>query len=471
MNPTTTTGTNNFSAEALLAFRLRLRGEVLRPGDEGYEAAREIHNATIDRRPALIVKVRDASDVSRSIHFARKHGLPLAVRAGGHSLPGHSLVEGGLVIDMSEMNAIRIDPEQRTAWAQPGATAGAFADEAQKYGLAVPFGDAASVGLGGITLGGGIGFLVRKHGLTIDHLVAIELVTAEGQIVQTSETENAELFWGLRGGGGNFGVVTGFQYQLVEVGTVYGGALVLPATKEVIKRYAEVSHEAPEELTTITMVMHAPPAPFIPAERVGELVLAIFTVYAGDLGEGEKAVAPLRALAEPVADLLGPMPYASIYDFTAEATVRRREMLRSRFYRTLDDGMVEAMLEHMEQAPSPFVMTQLRPLGGQMARIAPTATAFGHRAARFLVAIIDLWEDPADDAANEAWTERYWAAIAGYGQGVYSNFLEDEGEARIREAYLAESYERLAALKARWDPANVFSGNQNILPKVLRAAA
>lgn len=467
----TTFATSTITNEAITAFRLRVKGEVLFPGDAGYDEAREIHNATYDIKPAIIVKVQDASDVSRCIHFARQQGLEIAVRSGGHSLAGFSLVEGGLVIDMTAMNAIRIDAAQRTAWVQPGATAGEVGTAAQEFGLAVPFGDAATVGVGGITLGGGIGFLARKHGLTIDHLFGIEMVTAEGQIVHASATEHSELFWGLRGGGGNFGVVTGFQFELVEVGMIYGGLLGVPATTEAIVRYGELAQEAPEGLTTIAMVMYAPPAPFIAPENVGKLILGIFACYTGDLAEGPDVIAPFRELGEPIADVIMPMPYSAIYELTAESTQRRRAKVRSGFFETLSAEMIDKLLADAATMPGPMGLLQLRPLGGQMARVARQATAFSHRDAKYMIAVIDLWDEVEADAAHDSWVDVAWASIAPYHEGVYSNFLANEGEKRLRTAYSEETYERLADLKLRYDPQNVFRRNQNIAPRRASAAA
>ncbi len=457
--------------ESLEQFRMRVKGEIVTARSANYDETRVLHNTRHDRLPAIIVKANDASDVARGIQFARTHGLALAVRSGGHSFPGHSMNDGGLVIDMSGMTNIQIDPATRTAWAQPGALAGDFAIAAQQFGLAVPFGDAESVGLGGITLGGGIGFLVRKHGLTIDHVRAIELVTADGQILTATATEHADLFWALRGGGGNFGVVTGFQYELVEVGTILGGAILLPATRDVLEGYARVSEDAPEELTTISFVLRAPPMPFVPEEKVGTMVLAIFPCYTGDLEQGQRALEPFRQLAVPVADVTMPMPYPAIYDLTREATTPKREVVRSGFYPSFDGETIDRILEFMEVAPSPFCATQVRPLGGQMAKVDRDATAFAHRGANYLVTVIGGWLEPHEDGTLDTWAGRFWDTIKDRRQGAYSNFLEDEGEGRIRESYGEETYARLAEVKQRYDPGNMFAGNQNIAPKAMSAAA
>ncbi len=467
-----TTALPQISQEAWTAFRLRIKGQVVLPGDPDYETAREAKNTIYNRKPAIIVRAEDAADVSRSITFARRFGLKLSVKGGGHSIGGHSVNNGGLVIDMRRMNNIRVDAEHRTAWAQSGAVAREFLAAVEPYGLAVPFGDAGSVGLGGITLGGGIGYLVRKHGLTIDNLLGIEMVTADGQIIQATETENPELFWALRGGGGNFGVVTGFQYRLVEVPQIYGGALVLPATKDVIREYAKLSLEAPEELSTIGNVMLAPPMPFIPEDKVGTPSLIVFTAYSGDVEKGPEAVAPLRALAEPIADTLGPMPLSGLYAYLEPAEAPARARVRSGFYDELNDDILDATLAFVENGPASMNFLQVRPIGnGAMNRVAREATAFSHRDAQYMLAIIDHWENPEEDAENERWVDSFWQAISGYRRGAYSNFLQDEGEGRVRESYGAEAFERLAKLKLRYDPTNVFSGNENIKPQPLSAVA
>lgn len=467
-----TTALPHVSAEAWTAFRLRIKGQVVLPGDPDYEIAREAKNTIYDRKPAIIVRAEDAADVSRSITFARRFGLPFTVKGGGHSLGGHSLNNGGLVIDMRRMNTIRVDAENRTAWAQSGAVAREFLAAVEPYGLAVPFGDAGSVGLGGITLGGGIGYLVRKHGLTIDNLLGVEMVTAEGQIVQASETENTELFWALRGGGGNFGVVTGFQYKLVEVPQIYGGALVLPATADVIRKYATLSLDAPEELTSISMVTKAPPMPFIPEDKVGSLVFIVFVAYSGNVEDGPEAVAPLRALAEPVADVLGPMPLSGLYAYLEPAEQPARARVRSGFYNELNDDIIQSALSFVESGPPSMNFLQVRPIGaGAMNRVSPEATAFSHRGARYMLAVIDHWESAGEDGENETWVDAFWGSIAGYRNGAYSNFLQDEGEGRVREAYAAAAFERLARIKSQYDPTNLFSGNENIPPKPLSAVA
>ena len=447
----------------LAAFRAEIQGELILPGAAGYDSARFAHNTMFDRRPTLIVKAAGAGDIARTVVLARESGMPLAVRSGGHSVAGHSTVDGGIVLDVSTMKGLHIDVERRTAWAQPGLTAGEYTLAAAAHGLATPFGDGGSVGIAGLTLGGGIGWLVRKHGLTIDALQAVEIVTADGRLLTASADQHQDLFWAVRGGGGNFGVVTRFQFKLYPVGNVLGGALVLPPTAEVLRSLVPVAASAPEELSTISTLMRLPPAPFVPQERVGELALIVMFVWSGDPAEGSAALVPFRELATPIAEAVMPMPYPGIYQFTAGAEVPGRGVVRSRFLDALDDGAIEAMLSATAEA-SPTAMVQIRVLGGAMARVEVAETAFAHRTAPIMVAIIDHYEDAALDAAELAWTESLHAALAHNASGVYSNFLAVEGEDRIREAYPSGTYERLAAIKRHYDPTNLFRSNQNILP-------
>jgi FAD/FMN-containing dehydrogenase len=360
------------------------------------------------------------------------------------------------------MKGLHIDPDRRLAWAQSGLTAGEYGAAAAALGLATPFGDTASVGLGGITLGGGIGWLARKHGLAIDNLVSAEVVLADGSIVIASESQNADLFWAIRGGGGNFGIVTRFQYRLHPVDLVLGGALILPATREVLQGLVPVAKAAPEELTTITFMMPIPPLPMVPAEAHFQMGVIVMPVFAGDIADGQAAMAPFRALATPIADAVGPMPYTAMYELTAEASKRSAEIVRSYLANDLDDAAVDTILDFMARPASPFAMTQIRVFGGAMGRVPNDATAYAHRDRDVMVTIITPYE--GERAPNETWTTEYFAALVPATRGVYSNFLEDEGEARIREAYPNGAYERLVAIKRRYDPQNLFHLNQNIRP-------
>lgn len=445
--------------------RTRLRGPVLTPGEAGYDEARRTVSIAVDRYPAAIVRAADAHDVAAAVTFARAHGLPLAVRSGGHSIARLSVVDDALVVDLSRMKRIEIDPTTRTARVEPGATSGDLAGPAHAHGLALTTGDTHSVGMGGLTTGGGIGYLVRKHGLTIDNLLAAQVVTADGEILTASETEHPDLFWALRGGGGNMGVVTEFTYRLAPVSHILGGALVLPATPEVVRGYLDYVVAAPDELTTLADVTLAPPQPFVPPEWVGRPVLSVLVAWAGDAEEGAAALAPLRALAEPVADLVSWIPYPAIYDFTAHLAEPHGASIRMMFADELSNGAIDTMLAAVEHGSSPFNLIHLRGLGGAFGRVPSDATAFAHRDRKYFVAVIAVWLDPEEDAApHEAWTAAAWELLRPEGTGVYVNFLEVEGADRVHEAYPGATYERLAEVKRRYDPENVFRLNQNVRP-------
>ena len=449
--------------DAIRSFAATLSGSILVPDDDGYDAGRFTHNTRWDRHPLLIVRAADAADVARTVAFAAETGLELAVRSGGHSVAGHSTSDGGIVLDLSPMKGLLIDPERRLAWAQTGLTAGDVTKAAAEHGLAVPFGDTLSVGIGGITTGGGIGFLTRRHGMTIDNVVAAEVVTADARILTVDETHEPDLFWAIRGGGGNVGVVTRFVYRLVEVSTVIGGGLFLPATPETIAGVVREARRAPDGLTLIPMVMPAPPAPFIPADRVGELALMVLGVFDGDAEAGQAAWAPIRALAEPIVDLVGPMPYPAIYQFTAEGEAQGGGSIRSWFQDDLDEADARAILGYLHHRSSPMAMAQIRILGGAMARVDPGATAFSQRDAEVMVSVMALYQ-VGDATPHDAWTTAFFEAFGGRRTGVYANFLGDEGDERVRSAYPHGAYERLARVKGRYDPHNLFRLNQNVRP-------
>lgn len=445
---------------AAQALQARLLGTLIQPGDEEYEMARRVHIMNHDRQPALIVRAADAADVIRGVEFARARDLPLAVRSGGHSVPGYSTVDGGVVVDLSQMKGLSIDPARRTAWVQPGVTSADLFQAAEPYGLGLSTGDTASVGIGGLTLGGGIGWMVRTYGLTIDSLLSVELVTADGRIIVASEDQHADLFWALRGGGGNFGIATGFEFRLNPVGTILGGALLLPATPEVLRGYADYTPNAPDELTTISFLMHVPPVAPFPEAIHGQLALMVGICYVGDIEAGQKAVEPLRALATPLADLTGPMPYSGMFALTEMGAHPHPASLRSGYMPELSDEAIEIILDQFTSKPAPFAMVNLRGLGGAMSRVPGDATAFAHRDKSIFMAIIHISAEEADTA----WTLELWEKLRPYTSGVYVNFLDDEGEDRIREAYPQKTYERLALVKKQYDPTNVFKLNQNIRP-------
>jgi FAD/FMN-containing dehydrogenase len=448
------------------ALRARLTGQLLTAASAGYDDARRIQSITVDRHPLAIVRAASTRDVAAAVDFARERGLPLAVRSGGHSVAHHSVIDGAIVVDLSRMKRVIVDPETRTARVQGGATSGDIAGPAHEHDLALSTGDTASVGIGGLTTGGGIGFMVRKYGLAIDNLIAAEVVTAGGEIIVADEVSHADLFWAIRGGGGNVGIVTEFTFRLAPVGQILGGLLALPATPEVIRGYLDASIVAPDDLTTIANLMPAPPLPFVPQEAVGKPVLAMFVTWSGEIEAGQRALAPFRALAEPVADMVGPMPYPAMYALTEQQAGPHGAAVRMMFADALSDDAIDAALDAVATADSPFSVVQLRGLGGAMARVSSDATAFAHRERRFFVAILRAWFDPAEDATpHQAWAEALWTSIRHEGNGVYVNFLGEVGGDRVREAYPGGTYERLAEVKRRYDPENLFRHNQNIPPK------
>jgi FAD/FMN-containing dehydrogenase len=448
------------------ALRSRLAGELLTSVDAGYDDARRTQSITVDRHPLAIVRAATARDVAAAVDFARERGLPLAVRSGGHSVAHHSMIDGAVVVDLSQMKRVLVDPEARTARVQGGATSADIAGPAYEHNLALSTGDTASVGIGGLTTGGGVGFMVRRYGLAIDNLLAAEVVTAGGEIIVADEKTHADLFWAIRGGGGNVGIVTEFTFRLAPVGQILGGLLVLPGTREAIRGYLDAAIAAPDDLTTIANLMPAPPLPFVPQEFIGKPVLAVLVTWTGEIEAGQQALAPFRALAEPVADLVGPMPYPEMYRLTDHQAGPHGAEVRMMFADDLSDETIDAALNAVVTADSPFSVVQLRGLGGAMARVDPAATAFAHRERKYFVAILRAWFDPSEDATpHQVWAESLWRAIRHDGKGVYVNFLGEEGEARVREAYPGATYDRLAAVKAAYDPENLFRFNQNVAPK------
>jgi FAD/FMN-containing dehydrogenase len=363
------------------------------------------------------------------------------------------------------MKRLDIDAEARTAWAETGLTAGEYTHEAAKYGLATGFGDTASVGIGGLTTGGGIGYLVRKYGLTIDNLLAARIVTADGVIRHVDAQTHPDLFWAIRGGGGNFGVITHFKYRLQPVDTIAGGMLMLPATPEVIAAFAALAEAATDELSTIVSIMPAPPMPFVPAEHHGKIVMIAMMVYTGDVEEGMRVLAPFRQLAQPIADMLGPMPYPNIYWPEDPDAPRHVHALRSKFIDRVDETTARLMLDHLRASPAEMSIAEFRVLGGAMARVPADATAFAHRDSRVMASFITFCENSGDLPAHQAWAQAGIAAIDQGDRGVYVNFVADEGKARVHEAYPGATRERLAAIKAKYDPTNFFRRAHNIAPK------
>jgi FAD/FMN-containing dehydrogenase len=441
--------------------RASLKGKVIGPDDPQYDDVRRVFFTGFDRRPEAIVRVGDASDVARIVTLARETGAELAVRSGGHSRAGDGTSEGGIVLDLSAMNVVEIDADGRAAWAQTGVNAGDYTRATGERGLATGLGDTASVGLGGIALGGGMGFLVREHGLTIDDVLAAEVVTAEGELLAVDEHAHPDLFWALRGGGGNFGVVTRIRLRLHEIDQIIGGMLVLPASADVITGLVAAADAAPEELSVIAKVMKAPPLPFIPPEQHGKPVVMARMVYAGEPPAGEKAIAPIRTLATPLADMVRPIRYPEMY-----AGPEARPAFSVGTNLLLDElsvGGAEAILAHLQTATAAIATIEVRVLGGAMASVPDRATAFGHRRAKLMVNIAAI--DKRVEERDETWAAGLAEALSG---GVttpaYVGFIGDEGEDGVRRAYPPATLKRLAQVKRRYDPDNLFHLNLNVVP-------
>ncbi len=455
------------SATAIPFDQLRadIRGTVIAPDDAGYDEARTIVSGEFDRRPSVIVRVIDANDVAHVVKLARDTHTELAVRSGGHSGAGHSTTDGGIVMDLRDMKALEIDVDGRTAWAETGLTAGEFTTAAAAKGLAVGFGDTATVGLGGITLGGGVGYLVRKHGLTIDNLLAGEIVTADGELLHVDAESHADLFWAIRGGGGNFGVATRFKFRLHSLEEIVGGILVLPATPDTIAGFMAAADAAPDELSTIANVMTCPPMPFVPEEQHGSIVILAMLVYAGAAEDGERAMAPFRSLAEPIADLVRPMTYPEMFPpEEGDGDYHPTAAARTMFVDSIDRALAETILERLNASDAPLRVAQLRVLGGAMARVRTDETAFAHRQSRIMVNVAAFYEGTADRAGRLAWVDDLAEALRQDDGGAYVNFLGTDGAERIRAAYPGPTWDRLTEIKRRYDPTNLFRLNQNIAP-------
>jgi FAD/FMN-containing dehydrogenase len=442
--------------------RARVRGRVTAPGDAEYDVDRAVVMGGVDPRPALIIRVADADDVRTVIGLARATGLDLAVRSGGHSGAAHSTADGGIVLDVRDLDDVQIDEASRTAWAGSGLTAGEYTSAAAELGLATGFGDTGSVGIGGITLGGGIGYLVRKHGLTIDNLLAAEIVTADGEVHEVDEDHEPDLFWAIRGGGGNFGVATRFRFRLHPLPQMVGGMLILPATPDTVSGFLDAAEAASGDLSTIANVMNCPPMPFVPEALHGSLVIMGMLCWSGPVDEGEAAIAPFRALATPIADMVQPQSYTAMYP-PEDPEYHPLAIARTFFMDRFDRDLAAAILDRIESSDAPMRVTQLRVLGGAMARVDPDATAFAHRGRKIMASVASFYEGDADKPRREAWVRDLMAALQ-QRDGAYVNFLGDEGPQRIRDAYPGRTWDRLAAIKRRYDPDNLFHRNQNVPP-------
>jgi FAD/FMN-containing dehydrogenase len=438
-------------------------GTVVRPGDTAYEATRAVMPGGIDKHPGVIARPRTAADVQQVVKVARDTGVEFAIRSGGHNGAGYSSSEGGLVLDLREMKAIDVDARGRTLTAGAGATALEVTKAALDQGMIVGFGDTGSVGISGITLGGGVGYLSRKWGLTIDSLTGAEVVTADGKVQTVSDTQNPDLFWALRGGGGNFGVVTSLTYRLEPLPAFTGGMMCLPATPETVAGFVAAANAAPDSLSTIANVMPAPPLPFLPPEVHGKLVILAMLAFAGPDAEAQLALAPFRALAKPYADFVKAGPYTSMYppeDPNYKPTASARTMFMDRI------GLDEArtILDTLAASDAAFRAVQIRVLGGAIAQISPEATAYAHRKAPIMLNLVAFYTTPTDKLKRDAWVEDFVATLTQETRGAYVNFLVDEGDARIRAAYPGGTWDRLREIKRKYDPQNLFRLNQNIAP-------
>jgi FAD/FMN-containing dehydrogenase len=445
-----------------------IKGSVLMTDDPGYEEARQIWNAMIDRRPAMIVQCADADDVPSAIAFARRNKLEISIRGAGHNIAGNALCNGGLTIDFSKMKNVRVDREKRRAYVEPGATLADLDEATQRYGLATPVGINSTTGIAGLTLGGGFGWLTRNYGMTVDHLVSVDLVTAEGRKIRASETDNPDLFWALRGGGGNFGVVTRFEFQLFPVGPeIFAGLIVFPFSqaKQVLYKYREFVKSAPEELNVWVVLRKAPPLPFLPEKIHGNEVVVLPVFYSGAVKDAEKLIAPLRAFGNAHGEHLGVQPYVAWQKaFDPLLTPGARNYWKSHNFTELADGALDAVIAFAGKLPSPQCEIFIGQIAGAPNRIASTAMAYGHRDAKFVLNVHGRWDEAKDDQKCIVWAREFFTASAPYASaGAYVNFMTGEEGDRVVNAY-GENYDRLAQIKKRYDPDNIFHLNQNIKP-------
>jgi FAD/FMN-containing dehydrogenase len=457
------------STDTLTALRPQLRGSLCLQDEAGYDEARTIWNAMIDRRPGAVVRCGGASDVMRAVRLARDNGLLVAVRGGGHNIAGSAVCEGGLLIDLSPMRSVRVDPNKRIARVEPGVTLGEFDKEAQAFGLATPLGINSTTGVAGLTLGGGFGWLSRKFGFTVDNLISADVVTADGALVQASAVENPDLFWAIRGGGGNFGVVTSFEFKLHPVGpNVASGLIVHPfaRARELLAGYRDVAAAAPDELTVWVVLRKAPPLPFLPVEVHGKEILVFAVCYAGEPANAEKTLAPLRALGEPIADVIGVQPYAAWQTaFDPLLTPGAFNYWKSHNFTALSDGLLDTLVDYAGTLPTEECEIFIGQVGGASSRIGADATAYPHRDANFVMNVHTRWRERGDEQTAIKWAREFFAATAPHATGgVYVNFMPDDETERVPGAY-GGNYARLAALKAKYDPGNLFRLNQNVQPK------
>jgi len=450
-----------------------LRGALCLPGDAGYETSRTLWNAMISRRPGAIIRAAGVSDVIGAVNFAREHNLILAIRGGGHNIAGSAVCEGGLMLDLTLMKSVRVNPAARTVRVEPGVTLGELDRETQAFGLAVPVGINSTTGVAGLTLGGGFGWLSRKHGLTVDNLISADVVTADGKLVHANEKDNPDLFWAIRGGGGNFGVVTSFEFKLHPIGReVLAGLVIHPLSeaKAVLQQYRDIMARASDDLACWFVLRQAPPLPFLAPEWHGKEILALAICYTGDLDKGLAAAAPLRAIGKPVGEHVGPMPFLAWQQILDPLlTPGARNYWKSHNFRTLSDGAIDVLVKFAEVLPSPECELACAGLGGVINRLKPDATAYPHRDANWVLNMHTRWQDPAQDQECVQWTRELFIALKPHATGGwYVNFIPDgETPEGTQEAAFGPNYERLVKIKAKYDPQNLFRQNQNIRPAAL----
>ncbi|MBW4620306.1 MAG: FAD-binding oxidoreductase [Cyanosarcina radialis HA8281-LM2] len=454
--------------ETIEVLKTQVKARVVVPDDPSYNEVRQIWNATIDRRPAIIVQCAAADDVPQAIAFARSNGLEISIRGGGHNIAGNAVCDRGMTIDLSTMKNVRIDPQKRRAYVEPGATLADFDKAAQVHGLATPVGINSTTGIAGLTLGGGFGWLTRKYGLTIDNLVSAEMITADGNKIRTSDNENADLFWAIRGGGGNFGVVTEFEFALHPVGPeILAGLIVFPFSqaKQVLTKYREFAESAPEELNVWAVLRQAPPLPFLPANVHDQEVVILPVFYVGDIAKGEKLIEPLRSFGDACGEHIGSQPYVEWQQaFDPLLTRGARNYWKSHNFTELRDEVLDAIVEFAGQLPSPQCEIFIGCIAGAANRVPADAMAYRHRDAKFVLNVHGRWDDVAQDEIGIKWAREFFQASAPYASaGAYVNFMTQEEGDRIAAVY-GSNYDRLVQIKKRYDPENIFHLNQNIKP-------
>jgi FAD/FMN-containing dehydrogenase len=462
-------GSTALSPEHLDVLRAKLRGTVCLPGEPGYEQARTLWNAMIDRKPAVTVRALGAGDVIAAVRFAREHGLLLAVRGGGHNIAGNAVCDGGLQLDLSLMRSVRVDPTAKTVRVEPGATLGDVDKETQAFGLAVPLGINSTTGISGLTLGGGFGWISRKYGLTIDNLLSVDLVTANGALVHASETENPDLFWAVRGGGGNFGVVTSFEFRLHAIGTeLLTGVLIHPLAKakEILTGYRGLMQQAPDELAVWFVLRKAPPLPFLAAEHHGTDVLVLALCWSGDVEAGRGPVGAVAGLGKPIAEVVGPMPFLAWQQLLDPLlTPGARNYWKSQSFTELSDGAIDTLIDAAKRIPAAESEIAFAQLGGAINRVPSGATAYPHRNIQFVLNEHTRWTDAAQDKECIAWARKLFDDMAPFATGgVYVNFMPEDETLKTRPGAYGANIERLSQIKAKIDPDNLFRMNQNVAP-------